>query len=270
MTMPVANKRSLAVLSVDHGAHDLLPVAREVGADPARLPQFKELVVMAAADVGAVRGGCGVFLDGALGAGALVTAARRDLWIARQFPHGAADTGSELAGWPVGHVVKAIANARSDARTKLDVVLPELMRIGVICSAERRELLLEALPHESQTTAELVALLRQRGLDPAWWLVEAQRTREAWARLARAAGAGQGTCRGLIVIARSREVDLPFEIAREEPLVAGFVGGRAIFGPILRDWLAGAVGDADARAALADVLGGMATSWDHADVGASR
>jgi 5-dehydro-2-deoxygluconokinase len=262
----IEGSATLRLLSIDHGAHDLEPVARAAGADPARLPVFKRLAVAAAIEVAHGRPGHGMFLDLALGRDALAAATAGGLWLARQYPHGASEAPAEiLATWPVRHVVKAIVNARSDARTPIERRLPEVAAIAACCERSGHALLVEALPAPGQSIADLGRRLERSGIAPAWWLVEPQPTAVAW----REASDGLATpgCSGVITIARSADVEPDFALAAAAPAVRGFVGGRSIFGAVLADWLVGRLGDGGAVAELARRYGAMCAAWDRAAQG---
>ncbi len=254
---------SLCILSIDHGPHDLEPVARNLGADPARIPRFKQLALAACLTVSGGAPGYGVFLDGALGRKALFEAEAKGIWTARQFPHGeqTAFADSPLE-WPVGQVVKLIANARSDARTPLSERLREIAQAMAVCKAGRRETLIEALPAESEDTAQLLARLYAEGLKPDYWLLEAAGDAALWAAIDRVIGEQDPWCRGVVVIARSAASGPEIAAAAAMPRVIGFVGGRAIFGDALAGWLKGELDDDAAITAMAGRFGALAQAFD--------
>jgi 5-dehydro-2-deoxygluconokinase len=253
-TRPEAPK-PLAVLSIDHGAHDLEPMAAALGADPGRIPVFKALAVRAAAEVAGGRAGYGMFLDGLLGREALFQAEGKGLWIARQFPHGEASAFAAFPDeWPADHVVKLIANARKDARTPLAQRLPEIRLAMGAAKGKNRQTLIEALPAKSNGTAKLLAELYGEGLTPDWWLVEAQGSADAWADVASVIRQHDRWCHGCIVIARSAESGPELKQAGKASVVTGFVGGRSVFGEAFKGWLAGQLDDAAAVASMAAVF----------------
>jgi 5-dehydro-2-deoxygluconokinase len=253
----------LHILSIDHGAHDLEPMAIAAGADPARIPAFKRLAVAACERVAKGRDGFGLFLDGALGRHALFDAQRKGLWLARQFPHGEAGA---LAGnpleWPLGQVIKLIANARADARTPLAVRLPEIASVMAIARASRRETMIEALAAEGQTTAALLESLYKAGLMPDFWLVETPRQASDAEAINAVISRHDPACRGLIVIARTAASGPELALAAPMPRIIGFVGGRAIFGDVLKGWLDGALDDTQAVSRMAERLGALSDAFD--------
>ena len=254
---------SLRILSIDHGSHDLSPVAEELGADPSRIPAFKQLAVRACLAVSGGRAGYGMFLDGALGRQALFDARREGLWLARQFPHG--DVGA-LADhpleWPVDHVVKLIANGRPDARTPLVQRLPEVRQAMAVSRAQGRETMIEALAAPGQSTATLLSGLHGHGLMPDYWLIEAQAHPDGWQEIASVLAQHDPYCRGLVVIARSAASGPEIAAAAAMPQVLGFVGGRSIFGDALRGWLSGALDDDAAIRAMAERFATLSQAFD--------
>lgn len=254
---------SLRILSIDHGAHDLVPMAEALGADPVRIPAFKQLAVAACQIVAKGRSGYGMFLEGEAGRNALFDAERQGLWLARQYPHGEvgafADNPLE---WPVRHVVKLIANARSDARIPLDKRLPEIVEVMAFARSQCRETLIEALADAGTNTAALLAALYARGLRPDYWLIEAQADQAAWTALSAVLAREDRYCRGLIVFARNTESGPEVQAAAMQKDVIGFVGGRSIFGKPFRQWLAGKLDDAGVIAAMASRFAALALAFD--------
>lgn len=253
-----------AILSIDHGAHDLVPMAEAAGAEPARIPHFKRLAAEAAIEVARTARGVGMFLDGELGAEALEIAAAADLWVARQYPHG---SQAAVAEWPRAQIVKLIANARTDARTPYASRRPEVRSVAAGCLREGRPTVVEALASAPATTASLMAQLYGDGVRPTWWLIEPQPSATAWREAAEAIDRHDPDCRGFIVIARNEAPRDDFALARRQPEVRAFVGGRSIFGAPFRQWLAGETGDADAVSILADRFRAMVSLWHAAATG---
>lgn len=246
---PIPGK--LAILSIDHGPHDLEPTVKRFGGDPACLPHFKTLAVRAAAEASTARlgrlgQGVGMFLDGALGREALFRAEDHDFWVARQVPHG---ERIRLTEWPARQVAKLIANGRSDARTPIAKHLGEVKQVFAAAQALGREVLIEALPPEGGTTAEMLERLYGEGLKPDYWLVELQHDTASWAAVDAVIEGHDPYCRGLIVIARNAQSGPDLAKAGKQPRVAGFVGGRSVFGAAFQLWLSGGIDD-DAAVAM--------------------
>ncbi|MGL5446447.1 MAG: 5-dehydro-2-deoxygluconokinase [Rhabdaerophilum sp.] len=246
---PVPGK--LAILSIDHGPHDLEPMVKRYGGDPARIPHFKTLAVRAAAGAAAARvakpgEGVGMFLDGGLGREALFRAEDHDFWVARQVPHG---ERIRLTEWPARQVAKLIANGRSDARTPLNKHLPEVKQVFAAAQALGREVLIEALPPEGETTADILEKLYSEGLQPDFWLIELQHDAASWAAVDAVITAHDPLCRGAIVIARNAQSGPDLAKAGKQARVAGFVGGRSVFGAAFQLWLSDGIDD-DAAVAM--------------------
>jgi 5-dehydro-2-deoxygluconokinase len=257
----VTANSGLRILSIDHGPHDLVPVALTHGADPARIPLFKALAVQACVLAAGGRKDFGMFLDGALGAQALTEATAQDLWVAQQFPQGAPGP-NDPAGWPASQVVKLIANNHADARTRLADHLQGIADVMKACRVSGRRTLIEALPAEGESTASLVRQLHGQGLMPDYWLVEAQQNRQAWQTLSDAATHNGVPCQGLIVIARTAQSHREITDAAGMPGVIGFVGGRSIFASVFSDWLTGKQTDDAAVMSLAERFSGFAEAFD--------
>ena len=254
---------SLRILSIDHGAHDLASIIEAAGADPACIAAFKRLAVNACLEAADGRQGYGMFLEGQAGRAALFDAERRGLWLARQFPHGepCAFTDHPLT-WPVGQVVKLIANARSDAHMPLAKRLPEIIEVMAMALSQRRETLIEALPGEGQSTAALLEELYSQQLKPDYWLIELPLEDADWTTISDVVVRNDHYCRGLIVIARKTDSGSGLEAAARQPHVIGFVGGRAIFGEPFQQWVAGTLDDAGAIAAMAERFARLAHAFD--------
>lgn len=258
---PVAE--ALRILSIDHGAHDLVPMAEALGANPSRIPAFKALAVMATAKVAARRPGFGMFLDGDLGREALFRTVDHGFWVARQFPHGDATAfASNPAEWPVTQVVKLIANGRADALMPLEARLDDIRRVMPICLATRRETLIEALPGAGETTAAFMDRLYAQGLKPDWWLIECQPDTPSREAVADVLDRRDPLCQGLIVIARNAEAGPELREAAKARHVRGFVGGRAIFGEAFKGWLAGSLDDESAISAMAARFATLVEAFD--------
>jgi 5-dehydro-2-deoxygluconokinase len=235
----------LAILSIDHGLEDFEQFGKGQGADPGRIAFFKTLAVKAAAEAaeqlsGSGGLGVGMFLEGTLGREALFRAEDHSFWITRQVPHGAR---TRLTEWPARQVAKLIANGRSDARTPIGRHLAEIQQVLAAAQVLGREVLIEALPPEGETTAMMLQRLYAEGLKPDYWLIELQHDAPAWAAIDGVIEAQDPHCRGVIVIARNSQSGPDLRKAGKQPRVIGFVGGRSVFGSAFRLWLDGNVDD---------------------------
>lgn len=238
----------LAILSIDHGFTDFEQFGKGHRVEPERIAYFKTLAVQAAAhaaaDLGARKGlGVGMFLDGSLGREALFRAEDHDFWVARQVPHG---ERIRLTEWPARQVAKLIANGRSDARTPYARHISEIRQVYAAAQALGREVLIEALPPEGETTAMMLERLYGEGLKPDYWLIELQHDAPSWAAIDAVIEAKDPLCRGAIVIARNAQSGPDLKKASRQPRVLGFVGGRSVFGVAFQLWLGGDLDDAAA------------------------
>jgi 5-dehydro-2-deoxygluconokinase len=163
-----------------------------------------------------------------------------------------------MTEWPARHVLKLIANARSDARTPLPQRLPELRQVFGACQALGREVLVEALPQEDQTTDVFIESLYAAGFKPDYWLVELQHGDDAWKAIEAVVEAHDPHCRGLITIARNVQSGPDLAKASRQEKVIGFVGGRSVFGAALQLWFSGGIDDEAAVAMMCRQLEALA------------
>ncbi len=253
----------LAILSIDHGLHDFEQFGKGQGADAGKIAYFKALAVKAAAEaaseLSARKGlGVGMFLDGILGREALFRAEDHDFWIARQVPHG---ERIRLTEWPARQVAKLIANGRSDARTPFAKHLPEIKQVFAAAQALGREVLIEALPPEGETTAMMLERLYGEGLKPDYWLIELQHDLMSWNAIDAVIAKEDPLCRGLVVIARNAQSGPDLRKAGRQPRVMGFVGGRSVFGVAFQLWLGGELDDAAATTLMRKQLQHFASDF---------
>jgi 5-dehydro-2-deoxygluconokinase len=115
----------------------------------------------------------GVLLDGRYGADALATAADHPYWIGRpiELPKSrplefecSADVATELAHWPLNHVVKCLVFYHpDDAQDLRDRQERQLLRLFDACRKTRHELLLEVImPPESVVETTTIARVFMR------------------------------------------------------------------------------------------------------------
>ncbi|MHA1190541.1 MAG: bifunctional 5-dehydro-2-deoxygluconokinase/5-dehydro-2-deoxyphosphogluconate aldolase, partial [Alphaproteobacteria bacterium] len=112
----------LRVFAFDHRSQ-LEDLASEIGADAAKIGEFKQLCLRAAEKVASGNPGYGVLCDRRLGRDALYAAAGTGLWIGRpvELPGSrplrleiGPDFGSDLSEWPLAHVVKVLCFCHPD------------------------------------------------------------------------------------------------------------------------------------------------------------
>jgi 5-dehydro-2-deoxygluconokinase len=122
--------------------------------------------------------------------------------------------------------------------------------------------MIEALAAEGQTTAALLESLYEAGLMPDFWLVETPRQASDAEAINAVISRHDPACRGLIVIARTAASGPELALAAAMPRIIGFVGGRAIFGDVLKGWLDGALDDTQAVSRMAERFGALSDAFD--------
>ena len=273
---------TMRVFAFDHRMQ-LEDMARDAGADPARIGAFKELCLDAALRVAGGRPGHGILCDGRLGRSALYRAAGTGLWIGRPVewpgsrplvlePEIGPDYGG-LSEWPLGHVVKALCFCHPDDDPAMQAEQEATVtRLFHAARRNRLEFLLEIIPSkvgsvDDDTSARLIRRFYDIGIYPDWWKLEPFRTEAAWANACAAITENDPHVRGIVVLgldAPEAELAESFALAARQPLVRGFAVGRTIFAQAARDWLAGRVADEMAVADMAARYGKLCAIWDDA------
>lgn len=271
----------LTVLAMDHRSQ-FEDLVAETGGDVARIPHFKTLALRA---VDAVAGGdhrFGVLLDGRFGFDALAQAADRPYWIGRpiELPksrplefESSADVATELAEWPLNHVVKCLVFYHPDDEIELrERQERQLLRLYDACRKTRHELLVEViLPKGMESDAHTVARAIRRlyaiGVRPDWWKLEPIADPAAWREIEIAVNENDPLCRGVVLLGLSApeaELLASFEVAARFPIIKGFAVGRTIFYDVAREWLSDRLDDEAAVRALAGKLTVLVEAWRRA------
>ena len=275
---------SLAVLAFDHRVQ-LEEMAREQGADPARLPALKSLLLDATLEVVERRGlaGGGILCDERYGGATLAraTGRRPPLWIGRpvERPRSrplsferSCDVGTLIGSWPIDHVVKCLVSySTADESALREAQEARLLELWNAVSASGHELLLEIIPPEE--TLELgeslhrsLERLHDIGLRPDWWKLPCMRRASA-ERLDALLAARAPHCRGIVVLgldAPIEELAEAFGAFRGLARVRGFAVGRSIFGEPARRWLAGESDAATLRREVGDNYERVIDAWQRA------
>jgi 5-dehydro-2-deoxygluconokinase len=256
----------LNVMAFDHRSQ-FFELAREAGADEARIPVLKALLLDAAEQVErsrALAGKVGVLIDGSYGEAALHRATGRGWWVGRPVERpgsrplrfdGTASLASQLNHWPREQVLKCLLHYHPDDPVELR--LEQEARLAELWEATREsghELLLEVIPPRDTApdgAAADAAVLRaiQRfynlGFRPEWWKL-APMAPASWAALAKLVAERDPRCRGVVILGLNQPLDvLAAGFAQAtHPIVKGFMVGRTLWaGPGLR-WLKGEIDDA--------------------------
>ncbi|MDJ0896887.1 MAG: 5-dehydro-2-deoxygluconokinase [Alphaproteobacteria bacterium] len=279
------NRRSawpeLRVFAFDHRSQ-LEEMAAEAGADAARISRFKELCLEAARTVAGAQPGYGVLCDWRLGRAALCAAAGTGLWIGRpvEVPGSrplaleiGPDLGSDLAEWPLEHVVKVLCFYHPDDDAALKQDQEETLRR--LADAARRsglEFLLEIIPSkvgpvDDETVARVLTRIYDIGIRPDWWKLEPMASEAAWQNVCRQIETHDPWCRGVVVLGLDAPEDALaacFAVASRHPLVKGFAVGRTIFAAAARAWLSGTIDDQTAVAEMAARFQRLCDAWQAA------
>jgi 5-dehydro-2-deoxygluconokinase len=271
----------LMVLAMDHRSQ-FDELVEELGADAARIPEFKTLALQAVQMAAGEDPSFGVLLDGRYGADALATAADHPYWIGRpiEVPKSrplefecSADVATELAQWPLNHVVKCLVFYHPDDPPELrDRQERQLLRLFDACRKTRHELLLEVImPPESTvdstTIARAVRRLYAIGIRPDWWKLEPIADPAAWREIEAVVSEEDPLCRGVVVLGLSApepELIASFDAAAPFSVVKGFAVGRTIFYDAAREWFANRIDSAAAVADMSGRLSLLAQGWRRA------
>ncbi|WP_027167011.1 5-dehydro-2-deoxygluconokinase [Mesorhizobium sp. WSM3224] len=270
---------SLMALACDHRVQ-LEDVAARVGADAARIPDFKVLTVKAAAKVAAGRDGYGMLIDEKYGRDAMFEFARHPFaWLGRpvELPGSrplrfefSQDIGSQLTEWPVDHCIKCLCFYHPDDPEALKIEQQQKLR--ALFEAARkvgRELLVEIIAGkhgklDDTTIARALAELYALGIKPDWWKLEPQASAGAWAKIEQVIVKNDPWCRGVVLLgleAPQDELVAAFAATSNAPIVKGFAVGRTIFINAAERWLAGKMSDEEAIADMAVRFEQLTEAW---------
>jgi 5-dehydro-2-deoxygluconokinase len=271
----------LTVLAIDHRSQ-FEDMARERDVDVGRVPAFKRLALAALHQVAGGDPQFGILLDGRFGFEALAAAADHPYWIGRpiEVPKSrplefecSADVATELAEWPLGHVVKVLCLYHPDDEPDLrERQERQLLRLFDACRKTRHELLVEiiapaGIPTDATTIARALERLYDLGIKPDWWKLEPMDDPGAWRKVAAVIESHDPFCRGVLLLGLSQPTETllaAFQATANVPVVKGFAVGRTIFADAARAWLAGEIDDAAAVRTLADNLSGLVEGWRRA------
>lgn len=253
----------LCVFAFDH-RNQFFELVQKNGADEARLPLLKQLLVQAVAQTESAKGlhgHTGVLLDDRYGSDALNDATGRGWWIGRtvelpgsnplQFDWGRS-IGSHLISWPKEHVIKCLVQFHPD--DNVENRLEQEAQIKALYDAAQvsgHELLIEIIPNKSlpsapDTVYRAVKRLYNLGIYPEWWKLESMSAAQ-WQAIDALLHERDPYCRGVVFLGLNASIDAlaaSFEQARDSKTCRGFMVGRTIFHEPSRRWLAGDIDDA--------------------------
>lgn len=271
----------LTVLAIDHRSQ-FEDLAAELGVDIALVPAFKDLALSALNRVAGGDPRFGVLLDGRFGFDALAKAGDLPYWIGRPIEEpksrplafeSSADVATELAEWPLNHVVKCLVFYHPDDPADLrERQERQVLRLFDACRKTRHELLLEVIVPsgmsvDSDTVARAVQRFYDLGVRPDWWKLEPVEDAAAWGRISQVVEQNDPLCRGIVLLGLSapeEELVASFQVAASFPQVKGFAVGRTIFHDVARQWLTRSIDDEQAVTALAGKLTRLVTAWRNA------
>ena len=269
---------NLSVLAIDHRVQ-FEDLVCEVGGSFQQIEKFKLLGLRALERVAQGDSQFGVLLDGRYGFSALAQAADRPYWIGRpiEIPRSrplefeaAADVATELATWPLNHVVKCLVYYHPDdeaiLRGRQD---RQLRRLFDACRKTRHELLVEVilpagLPVDENTTARAISLIYGLGVRPDWWKLEPSASTAAWRNIQIAVAQGDALCRGVLLLGMSASAGQlagSFKAAAPFNIVKGFAVGRTIFESVAREWFSGKMSDDAVVNGMAEKLAALVSAW---------
>jgi 5-dehydro-2-deoxygluconokinase len=280
VTAPRTPRDELYVFAFDH-RNQFFDLAQEAGADPARLPALKKLLVDAVAETERERGYAGrvgILCDDRYGQDALNAATGRGWWIGRPvevpgsqpvvFERGRS-IGTTLASWPVEQVVKCLVQFHPD--DPIDVRLENEAQIGALYEAVQasgHELLLEIIPprgagNAPDTVYRAMKRLYNLGIFPEWWKL-APMTPAQWSAVDALVAERDPYCRGIVLLGLAASVDelaQGFRDAAASTTCRGFAVGRTIFHGPARAWLAGESDDASLKRDVRRTYESLIESW---------
>lgn len=273
----------LCVMAFDHRAQ-FYDIARAAGADEARIPALKRLLVQAAEQVERSRqlqGHTGVLIDGGdYGSDALASATGRGWWVGRpvELPgsrplrfDGTRSVGSALVHWPTEQVVKCLVHYHPDDAYELR--LEQEQKVLELWEATREsgnELLLEIIPPKALTPegstddAVLRAVKRfyNLGVKPEWWKLAPMQP-AGWRQLEALLAERDPYCRGAVILGLNQPLQyLADSFAHAtSPVVKGFMVGRTLWADASLKWFRGELGDAELVQEVARNFAVLVDAW---------
>lgn len=252
-----AEWQDLCILAFDH-RKQLFDMAREEGADPARINTLKRLLVQAT-ERGSEHLGdsqVGVLIDDTYGQDALNDVTGRGWWIGRpvELPssrpielEGGRSIGSRLKTWPREHIVKCLVFYHPEDQVALRRAQErQVIELYRACCESGNELLLEIIPprhlaSDDDTYLHAMQRFYNLGVQPDWWKLPPQ-TPAAWQRIGELLKKRAPHCRGVVMLgldAPAAELKKGILDSAGAAVCKGFAVGRTIFGEPSRRWLRG-------------------------------
>ena len=263
---PRTPRDDVFAFAFDH-RNPFFELAQRAGADEARLPALKRLLVAAVADTETARslqGKIGILCDDRYGQDALNAATGRGWWIGRpvelpgsnplQFDRGRS-VGTTLVSWPAEHIVKCLVYFHPDDEIELRLEQEAQVRaLYDAVQASGHELLLEIIPPKHLSRAEDTVLRSLKrfynlGVYPDWWKLEPMSPAQ-WQAVDALIEERDPYCRGVVLLGLNASIDAlaaGFRDARGSRSCRGFAVGRTIFQEPASAWLAGTIDDTELK-----------------------
>jgi len=279
-TAPRTPRDELFVFAFDH-RNLFFALAQEAGADIARLPRLKRLLVEAVGETEAalgLAGRVGILCDDRYGQDALNAATGRGWWIGRPveipgsnpvvFDRGRS-VGTTLVSWPLEHVVKCLVQYHPDdaLETRLENEA-QVRALHDAVQASGHELLLEVIPPKSlprspDTLYRALQRLYNLNIFPEWWKLEPIDA-EQWRGIDALVAARDPHCRGVVLLGQGGDVAalaVGFREARASATCRGFAVGRTIFQTPAKAWLTGEIDDDALKARVRATYESLIEAW---------
>ncbi|WP_373820202.1 5-dehydro-2-deoxygluconokinase [Glaesserella sp.] len=270
----------LCIFAFDH-RKQLVDMANKVGADIARIPKLKQLLLKAmmqtAEKTSLTEGKAGILADTTFGQDALNEITGKNYWIARPIEEPSSrpleleygDLGSQLTNFPRDHVIKCLAfyhpKDAQELKAKQD---RKLLEVYQACCRTGHELLLEiilpaTMEQKEEYYNEIIAHLYELGIKPEWWKLPGI-SAKGWEAISQTIEAKDSDCRGILILgldAPISEFAEVFKQAKSCDKVKGFAVGRTIFGSPSEQWLAGRLSDDELIAAVSEKYEALIDCW---------
>jgi len=270
----------LMVFAFDH-RNQFFELAQQTGADEARIPPLKRLLVDAVARVEkncGLHGKIGVLTDDRYGQDALDAATGRGWWIGRPvelpgssplvFEHGRS-VGSALIAWPHEHTAKCLVQYHPDA--EIEIRLEQEAQIAALYQAvlvSGHELLLEVIPSRDlpsapDTVYRALKRFYNLGIYPDWWKL-APMSAGQWQGIDALIAERDPACRGVVMLGLNASLEQlaeGFAQAQQAQTCRGFMVGRTIFQEPCRLWLAGLIDDAELTTQISTTFESLIALW---------
>ena len=252
----------LCILAFDH-RKQFYDMARQLNADPKRIPALKQLLVKALDQVSSAPSfnyQAGVLIDDTYGQDALNSVTGSNYWIGRpvELPssrpivlEGTGSIGSRLKSWPKEHIVKCLVFYHPKDEVELRLQQEhQIKELYESCCISGHELLLEiippaTMPKDDNTVTDSMERFYNLGIQPDWWKLPSP-SKSAWQKISSLIEQRSPHCRGVIILgldAPLEELAQGFKNSVGVKCCKGFAVGRSIFSQPSKAWLTNEIDD---------------------------